>query len=161
MFCQISKAVFRHRSISNDNLPNLSHLLTVEPSEACPPSPLEYINELIFSKLNLLICYNYNNAGIVHSFFKWSGQKSISACLLPKILNCCHHFQQNLPYFITTFSVYISISTAIFRHTKQTRGIKIHQSQCHDTLCKCTQVKKVMSVGCDWCILICLVCFIC
>ena len=40
----------------------------------------------------------------MHSFFKCSlDQKSISACLLPKRLYRCHHFEQNIPNFIVIF----------------------------------------------------------
>ena len=38
--------------------------------------------QLIIWKLNLLI--HFNNAGIMHSFFKRSDKNSISACLLPR-----------------------------------------------------------------------------
>ena len=34
------------------------------------------------------------------------GSKINSACLLPNRLHCLHHFQQNLPNFITAFSFY-------------------------------------------------------
>ena len=82
-----------------------------------------YINELIIWKLNLFI--HFNNAGIMHSFFKYLDQKSISACLLPNRLYCCYPFQQNLCNFYNCFQCSY-ISAYIFGLTRQPRRIKIH-----------------------------------
>ena len=63
--------------------------------------------------------------------------------------------------WISAFSVSGYVFISIVRHTKQTRRIEKHQSQFHVTLCKGTQGQKVMPMGCDWCISIRLVCFLC
>ena len=73
---------------------------------------LEYSNELIIWKLNLLI--RFNNAGIMHSFLECLDQKSISACLLPKRIDFIAVITFNKTY--VTFSVNTFLHN--FRDTK-------------------------------------------
>ena len=93
-----------------------------------------------------------NYGGVMHSFFKCLDWKSISDCLLAERLNSCNHFQQ-------CFFPHMFPHPSLDMQNKF--WIKIHQSPFHVTLCKCPQVQKVMQVGGDLHISICLVCFAC